>query len=99
MQFKTKMPSIEVLSATDIPARTHRVLLTEPLREKIKDLTPDLSLFVPWQDEKTGEGYKPTTISQVAGTLTKQSEDYRYSVQSDPKRNGSYIKCILKNDE
>ncbi len=91
------MSSIQVVSTSDIPARTSRHSKTSPLREKIASLTPETSLFVSYYDKKVGEGFKASTIAQIAGRMTKQSDQYKYSVQSESALNGCYIICKAKS--
>jgi hypothetical protein len=91
------MSSIKVLSAADIPARTSRHSKTTPLREQIAALTPDKSLFVLYYCEELDEGYKASTIAQIAGRMTRQSDNYRYSVQSHSAQKGCYIICKAKS--
>jgi len=91
------MSSIKVVSAADIPARTSRHIKTGPLREKIASLTPETSLFVSYYNDESNEGYRATTIAQIAGRMTKESNQYRYSVQSEPAQNGCYIICKAKS--
>ena len=91
------MFSIKVVSAADIPARTYRPTKTAPLREKIAALTPETSLFVLYYCEELDEGYKASTIAQIAGRMTKESNQYKYSVQSESTKNGCYIICKTKS--
>jgi len=88
---------MKVVSAADIPARPSRPTKTAPLREKISSLTPESSLFVPYYDEEVGEGYKKATVAQVAGHMTKDSDQYKYSIQTQPAENGCYIICKEKS--
>jgi len=90
------MSSIEVIDTADIPARTSRHIKTGPLREKIASLTPKIGLFVSYYSDESNEGYRATTIAQIAGRMTEESERYRYSVQSAPIQNGCYIICKAK---
>lgn len=89
------MSSIEVLSVADIPARTSRHSKTSPLREKIASLTPETSLFVPYGEQ--GSGYKASTVAQTAGRMSKESDTYRYSIQTEAAKNGCYIICKPKS--
>lgn len=91
------MYSIKVVNAADIPARTSRPSKTGPLREKIAALTPETSLFVLYYCEELNEGYKAGTIAQITGCMTKESDQYRYSVQSEPAKDGCYIICKTKS--
>jgi len=90
------MPAIEKVSISDVPARTSRRSKTSPLREAILELNPEEAAFVPYYDEESREGFKPSTVAQVAGRMSKDSADYRYSVRSDSSRNGCYILCSAK---
>ena len=91
------MSSIKVVSAADIPARTSRHSKTSPLREKIAALTPETSLFVLYYCEELDEGFKASTIAQIAGRMTKESNQYKYSVQTEAAKQGCYIICKTKS--
>jgi hypothetical protein len=91
------MSSIKVVSAAEIPARTSRHIKTGPLREKIASLTPETSLFVSYYSDESNEGYRASTIAQITGRMTKESNQYKYSVQSEPTKNGCYIICKAKS--
>jgi len=91
------MSSIKVVNAADIPARTSRHSKTSPLREKIASLTPETSLFVNYYDKELDEGFKASTIAQIAGRMTKESNQYKYSVQSEATKKGCYIICKTKS--
>ena len=91
------MSSIKVINAADIPARTSRHVKTSPLREKIASLTPETSLFVPYYSDESNEGYRASTIAQITGRMTKESDQYKFSVQSEPIQNGCYIICKAKS--
>ena len=47
--------------------------------------------------EELDEGYKASTIAQIAGRMTKESNQYKYSVQSESAKNGCYIICKTKS--
>jgi hypothetical protein len=91
------MPTLEKISAADIPARAGRRSKTSPLREAILALKPEEGLYVQYYDEESGEGYKPSTVAQVAGRMTKDSAQFRYSVRSDASKKGCYILCTPKS--
>lgn len=93
------MSAIEKVSIADIPARTSRRSKTTPLREAISELNPEEAAFVPYYDKESGEGFKPSTVAQVAGRMSRDSADYRYSVRSDASKNGCYILCSVKSDD
>ena len=91
------MSSIKVVNAADIPARTSRHSKTTPLREKIASLTPETSLFVLYYDKEVDEGFKASTIAQIAGRMTKESNQYKFSVQTEAAKKGCYIICKAKS--
>jgi len=76
----------------EVRIRTGRRGKTGPLRDQILALSLGEAIYVPFYDAETGEGYKPPTVAQLAGLLTKYS-DYRYSVSKDKTRNGCFIVC------
>lgn len=92
------MTALEKVSVADIPARTSRRSKTSPLREAIASLQAEEALPVPYFDKNTGEGWKPSTVAQVAGRMSKDSSCYRYSVRSNSAKNGCYIICSTKSD-
>lgn len=91
------MPALEKVSAADIPARTSRSSKTSPLREAILALSAEEGLYVQYYDKESGEGYKPSTVAQVAGRLSKDNAQFRYSVRSDASKKGCYILCTPKS--
>lgn len=92
------MTALEKVSIADIPARTSRRSKTSPLREAIQDLKIEEAVYVPYYDKATGEGFKPSTVAQVAGRMSKDSADHRYSVRSNAAKNGCYIVCNPKSN-
>jgi hypothetical protein len=91
------MPALEKVSAADIPARTSRSSKTSPLREAILALSAEEGLYVQYYDKESGEGYKPSTVAQVAGRLSRESNQFRYSVRSEASKKGCYILCNPKS--
>lgn len=63
----------------------------------ISSLTPETSLFVPYYNKESNEGFKASTIAQIAGRMTKESSQYKYSVQSWSAKDGCYIICKTKS--
>ncbi|WP_341247374.1 hypothetical protein [Nereida ignava] len=96
MQPLDAMSVFEKVSVADIPARSARRSKTTPLREAISALLPEEAFYVPYFDQETGEGFKPSTVAQVVGRMSKDSADYRYSVRSEASKNGCYIICNPK---
>lgn len=91
------MTALEKVNVSDIPARTNRRSKTSPLREAIAGLQPEEALPVPYFDKESGEGWKPSTVAQVAGRMSKESSCYRYSVRGNTAKNGCYIICSSKS--
>ncbi len=59
-------------------------------------MKPGDAIYVPYYDENSGTGYKPTTISQVVGVMSRASEKVRYSVRRDATRPGCFVLCLDK---
>lgn len=93
------MPVFEKVSAADIPARSSRRSKTTPLREAIDSLEVEEAVYVPYFDKETEEGYKPSTVAQVVGSMSKGSKEYRYSVRSEASKAGCYIICNPKSSD
>ena len=91
------MPALEKVSAADIPACTSRRSKTSPLREAIRGLKAVEGLYVQYYDKASGEGYKPSTVAQVAGRMSRDSAELRYSIRSDASKKGCYIVCTPKD--
>ncbi len=96
MQAIEAMSAFEKVSVADIPARSARRSKTTPLREAIAALQPEEAFYVSYFNAETGEGYKPSTVAQVVGRMSKDSAQYRYSVRSEASKAGCYIICNLK---
>lgn len=67
--------------------QTGRQSKTTPLRLEILDLEPGEAIEVSFDE------YKPTTITQVAGNLSRRDETRRYSVRKRRDGNGCFIIC------
>lgn len=93
--FET-MSVFEKVSVADIPARSSRRSKTTPLREAIASLTAEEAVYVPYFDKETKEGYKPSTVAQVVGSMSKNSTKFRYSVRSEAAKTGCYVICNPK---
>ena len=90
------MSAFEIVSIADIPARTARRSKTSPLRDTIKKLKPGDCFYVDYYSEEKPDGFKNSTVAQVAGRMTRESDEYRYSIRSESDRNGCHICCMLK---
>lgn len=90
------MSSFEKVSMAEVKVRTGRNCKTTPLREEVLAMRPGDAIYVPYWNEETGEGYRPTTISQVVGVMSRASEKVRYSVRRDATRPGCFVLCLEK---
>jgi hypothetical protein len=90
------MASFEKVTMAEVKVRTGRNCKTTPLREEVLAMKEGDAIYVPYYDEETGTGYRPTTISQVMGMLTKLSARYRYSVRRDATNPGCFVLCLRK---
>ena len=90
------MSSFEKVSMAEVKVRTGRNCKTTPLREEVLAMKPGDAIYVPYWNEETGEGYRPTTISQVVGVMSRASEKVRYSVRRDATRPGCFVLCLEK---
>ena len=90
------MTVFEKLTVADLPPRPARRSKTSPLRDAIQDMEHDDVIFVKHWDKDTQEGFKSSTISQVAGRMSKESDLYRYSIRSVPEKGGCHIICSSK---
>jgi len=90
------MSSFERVSMSEVKGRTARVTKTTPLREEVMAMKPGDAIYVPYWDEETGKGYRPTTISQVVGVMSRASDKVKYSVRRDATRPGCFVLCLEK---
>ena len=90
------MSSFERVSMSEVKVRTGRVCKTTPLREEVLAMKPGDAIYVPYWNEETGTGYRPTTISQVVGVMSRASDTVKYSVRRDATRPGCFVVCLEK---
>lgn len=83
--------TFNVISAAAVPARATRTSKTTPLRNALAALEIGEAIEVAYDEFDAEKGYRPTTISQVAGTMTSRSETVRYSVRRKPDGTGCYL--------
>jgi hypothetical protein len=88
--------SFTVFSATEIPATSTRITKTYPLRTALLQLLVGEAIEVAYDTHDAETGYKVTTISQVAGTMSAKSESVRYSVKKKPDGSGCYLIAVAK---
>ena len=90
------MSPFERVSMSEVKVRTGRACKTTPLREEVLAMKPGDAIYVPYFDAETGKGYKPTTISQVVGVMSRSSDKVKYSVRRDATRPGCFVLCLEK---
>lgn len=91
--------TFSVLSAADVPARASRTSKTTPLRLALAALEVGQAIYVAFDSSDPEGGYRPTTISQVAGAVSAASPNIRYSVRRKADGNGCYIIANEKGPE
>lgn len=79
-----------VVSAQDIPKVSHRVTKTFPLRQALMKLEIGQAIEVAY-DSQDEAGFKPTTINQVASTLSALHDTIRFSIKRKPDGTGCYV--------
>jgi hypothetical protein len=80
-----------VLSAAEVPARATRTSKTTPLRNALAALQIGEAIEVDYDSHDPEAGYRPTTISQIAGTMTVRSSDVKFSVRRKADGTGCYL--------
>lgn len=90
--------TFSVLSASDVPARATRVSKTTPLRNAMSALEIGEAIEVAYDSHDPEGGYRPTTISQVAGTMSANSADVKFAVRKKNDGTGCYIIAGPKPD-
>lgn len=90
------MTVFEKLTVADLPPRPPRRSKTSPLRDAIQSMEHNDVIFVKRWNKDTQEGFKASTISQVAARMSKESDLYRYSIRSVPEKGGCHIICSSK---
>ena len=87
-----------VLSASDVPERATRMSKTTPLRNALAALQIGEAIEVSYDSHDPEAGYRPTTISQVAGTMTSRSGTAKFSVRKKADGTGCYLIAGPKPD-
>lgn len=84
----------------DVAQRTARRCKTDPLRDAVMGMKLGDCLFIPYYDEETApDGFKPNTITQVVGGLSRVHTEVRYAVRKDSTRPGSFVMCLPRRTE
>lgn len=91
--------AFSVISADEVPKASARVTKTTPLRNAMLELEVGEALEVTYDTADPECGYRPTTVNQVAGTMSKLSEEVRFSVRKKGDGTGCYIVATPKPSE
>jgi len=83
--------TFSVLSAAELPGRATRTSKTTPLRNALAALQIGEAIEVSYDTYDAEAGYRATTISQVAGTMTANSTTVKFSVRKKADGTGCYI--------
>lgn len=83
--------TFSVMSAADVPARATRTSKTTPLRLALAALEIGEAIEVAYDHADPEAGYRPTTVSQVVGTMSANSEVIKFSVRRKADASGCYI--------
>ena len=90
--------TFSVLSAADVPDRATRMSKTTPLRNALAALEVGEAIEVSYDSHDAEAGYRPTTISQVAGTMSSRSANVRFAVRKKADGTGCYLIAGPKPD-
>lgn len=90
--------TFSVLAAADLPARATRTSKTTPLRNALRALQIGEAIEIAYDSHDPEFGYRATTISQVAGTMTRLSADRKYSCRKKADGTGCYLIAGPKPD-
>ena len=92
------MTDFATVSLAEVKVRTGRKRKTAPLREAVAALKAGDAFYVPYSNEESTEGYRPSTITQVVGTMSRANEAVRYSVRRDATQSGCFVVCIARSE-
>jgi hypothetical protein len=90
--------SFTVIPATDVPETSSRVTKTSPLRNALAALQIGEAIEVSYETHDAENGYKATTISQIAGTMSSKSSTVKFSVRKKPDGTGCFLIATEKPD-
>jgi hypothetical protein len=93
---------MEDVSLDEVKRRTRRPRKTQPLRDRIAAMVPGDAIFVSTYEEGEDEvegAYRPGTISQVVGEISRTHETLRYSVRRDQTQPGFFVTCRNASDK
>jgi hypothetical protein len=88
--------TIQSVDMADAQTYVGRRCKTAPLREALARMTYDEAIHVDYYNAQTGEGYRPSTVAQVVGSISRSSETMRFSVRKDATKTGCYVLCLKR---
>lgn len=93
--------SFQVVSADVIPPVATRTSKTTPLREAMAALQIGEAIELAYsvvngEEIEVEGGFRPTTISQVCGTMSRRCPDKSFSVRTKQDKSGCFIIAIEK---
>lgn len=93
--------SFSVVSADVIPPVATRTSKTTPLREAMAALQIGEAIELSYSivngvEVEVEGGFRPTTVSQVCGTMSRRCADKSFSVRTKPDKSGCYILAVDK---
>ena len=91
--------SFTVLRADEVPTKATRTSKTTPLRLAMEKLAVGEALEVAFDSHDPENGYRPTTISQVAGIMSGRSATIKFAVRKKADGTGCYMIAGPKTDE
>lgn len=88
--------SFSVIPASAVPEASTRTTKTSPLRSAMAELQIGEAIEVAYDTHDPESGYKATTISQIAGTMSAKSPTVRFSVRRKADGSGCYLIATAK---
>lgn len=88
--------SIQAADMADVQVRIGRRCKTAPLRQALLAMAPNEAINVVYYDAETGEGFKPSTVAQVVGAISRASKTVKFSVRSASDRRSCYVLCLSR---
>lgn len=92
---------MEDVTLDEVKRRTRRPRKTQLLRDRIAAMVPGDAIFVGTceEGEEIEGAYRPGTISQVVGDISRNHETLRYSVRRDQTQPGFFVTCRNVGDK
>lgn len=77
---------------------TVRQCKTSELRNAVAALQVGQCIHVPYSTKEDPDaGFKPNTIVQTVGALSRAHETFRFSVRASGDKTGAYVQCHIKD--